>query len=161
MITKAAWLAGRLGEPAGEPVATLDARRGPAAMGELLKRLHDLSIEACPFTARLEVEVPKAWSAVLSGLIDERRFNALLPYVPVTEDLVVTHGQPTAANVLTAGFVEPELLGVADRHRDLGVAARSVEELWGRDAVAALFVAYERVVDPARLEFYRALDELW
>lgn len=167
MISKAEWLADRFGHASGEPAALLDSRDGPAAVGNALHRLHELPIEACPFSARLEVEVPRAWSAVLAGLVDERRFNALLPYVPPTEELVVTHGQPTAGNVVVdasgavTGLLEPELLGVADRHRDLGVAARSIEEVWGTEAVAALFVAYGRDVDRARLEFYRALDELW
>jgi len=63
-----------------------------------------------------------------------------------------------------ASFVDVGRLGVADRHRDLAIATRSVAA-WGDATLAGrLLTAYgiePATVDQRRITFYRLLDEFF
>ncbi|MBF6453920.1 aminoglycoside 3'-phosphotransferase [Nocardia cyriacigeorgica] len=184
------WLAGR-GIPVPE-VAAFDedvlvladvgvpslARRGGrvgAVMGEALRVLHQVPVADCPFDGRLEVMVPKARRRVSEGLVDAEDFDddhpltpeqvlrRLIDEQPEDEDLVVAHGDFTPANVLEGGIlIDVGALGVADRHRDLALAARDLREDFGDAEVAEFFAAYGLVEpDQRTLDYYRLLDELF
>ncbi|MGX7824872.1 APH(3') family aminoglycoside O-phosphotransferase [Actinokineospora sp. 24-640] len=145
-------------------------------MGTLLRRLHGLPVEECPFDSRLPVTVGRARANVDNGLVDaddldddhhgstpEQLFATLVERLPATEDLVVAHGDFTPANVLlrpdrTPVLIDLAQLGVADRHRDLALAVRDLGEAGG-EAVEAFTAAYGLVPDPDRLYWYRLLDE--
>ncbi|GAA4517449.1 MULTISPECIES: aminoglycoside 3'-phosphotransferase [Nonomuraea] len=157
---------------------SLDHRPPPDAgtiMGRALRELHEIPVAECPFDERLDVKLARAAGHVRAGLVDPARFHGdhagltpeqvydrLLAERPAGEDLVVTHGDFTPANVLASDSGEAILvdvgeLGVADRHVDLAVALR---ELDGR-AAADLLAAYGPAeVDEARLSYYRLLAEL-
>jgi aminoglycoside 3'-phosphotransferase-2 len=145
-----------------------------------LRRLHQLDIVACPFDARLAVTIERARANALAGLVDESDFDTsragrspldLLADVeatrPADEDLVVTHGDYCLPNVIlsadgeVAGFVDLGRAGVADRYRDLALAARSIAYNFGDAYVAAFFAAYGIDPDPQRVAFYQLLDEFF
>lgn len=165
------------GRPAHELPSHLWPRTA-AAHAQVLHDLHRLPVEACPFDEMLATTLPRAHRAALTGGVDltdldaARRgwsaaqlLTALEATTPSDEDLVVCHGDPGCANVLfdddgeLAGILDVDRLGVADRCRDLAIAARSIRDRLGPPAAQALLDAYGRSVDPARLAFYRLLDE--
>ncbi len=145
-------------------------------MGTLLRRLHSLPVEECPFDGRLDTVLAHARRMVLEGLVDAEDFDddnqgrtpeqvlvQLHDERPEETDLVVTHGDFTSANVLEGGIlIDVGALGVADRYRDLALAARDLSGHHSQDEVAAFFAAYGvDTPDQRRLDYYRLLDELF
>ncbi|MEU8249462.1 aminoglycoside 3'-phosphotransferase [Nonomuraea sp. NPDC048916] len=145
-------------------------------MGRALRVLHGIPVAECPFDERLDVKLGRARERVEAGRVDPRDFDEaragltpeqvyerLVAERPAEEDLVVTHGDFTPANVLASPSGEPVLidvaaLGVADRHVDLALALRDLDERAGADFLAA----YGPVEpDARRLDYYRLLDELF
>ncbi|MFI7447110.1 aminoglycoside 3'-phosphotransferase [Nonomuraea sp. NPDC049714] len=145
-------------------------------MGTVLRALHDVPAAECPFDERLDVKLARAAGRVRDGLVDTAGFDdehteltpeaihrRLVAERPVTEDLVVTHGDFTPANVLASPAGEPVLLdvgalGVADRYVDLAVALR---ELPGPAADGFLTAYGLAEADQRKLDYYRLLDELF
>jgi len=141
-----------------------------------LRLLHALDVRSCPFDARRAVRVAQARAKAVAGRVDEADFDAtrvgrtalallaeLEAMPPADEDLVVTHGDFCLPNVVlnagsVAGFVDVGRAGVADRHQDLALAARSIAYNFGDAFVAPFFDAYGIVPDPGRLAFYTLLD---
>lgn len=158
---------------------TLERRtRGDAGtvMGTVLRALHDVPVPECPFDERLDVKLARAAERVRDGLVDTADFDddhtelapelihrRLLTERPATEDLVVTHGDFTPANVLASPSGEAVLLdvgalGTADRYVDLAVALRELPE----SAAADFLTAYGLTEpDQRKLDYYRLLDELF
>jgi kanamycin kinase/streptomycin 3"-kinase/aminoglycoside 3'-phosphotransferase-2 len=178
----------------GVPLSELPSSTAPdavKALGAFLRRLHALDREGCPFDRWLAVTVPLARVIVDHGWVDEDDFdeeragqsaNALLEQLmerrPRAEelevgDLVVCHGDACLPNVLVdpdnlevTGIVDVGRLGIADRHLDLALAARSLSDTslspsYGPDAADAMLAAYGLPTDPWRLDFYRLLDEFF
>ncbi len=155
----------------------------PARCVELLadglRRLHAIGIAACPFDARLAVRMREARANAMAGRVDETDFDAaragrsatdLLAELeatrPADEDLVVAHGDYCLPNVVlcgdrVGGFVDVGRAGIADRHADLALAARSIAYNLGSDRVAPFFAAYGTAPDPAKIAFYQLLDEFF
>lgn len=148
------------------------------ALAELTRALHALPVDDCPFDRRLAVTVPAALEADidLDDLDDERlgwtrdRLVAeLLATRPADEDLVVCHGDLGTLNVMVdpstyevTGVVDAGSLGVADRWLDLAIATRSLEGRVGGDGSADRYLrSYGVELDPAKLAFYRLLDEFF
>ncbi|MEC3914728.1 aminoglycoside 3'-phosphotransferase [Nocardia sp. CDC160] len=145
-------------------------------MGETLRRLHGLSVAHCPFDGRLEATLRAARRRIAEGAADaddfdddnlgltpEQVFDRLVAERPAVEDLVVAHGDYTPSNVLVGGLlIDVGRLGVADRYRDLALAARDLSDDFGAGEVAAFFAAYG-LDDPdaGRLTYYRLVDELF
>jgi aminoglycoside phosphotransferase len=83
------------------------------------------------------------------------------------EDLAVTHGDATGTNLLVVDpgpsgvFIDVARCGIADRWYDLALAERSIRERWGDAAVTDFFDRYGVPVDPARLGYFRILDEFF
>ncbi|WP_406280026.1 phosphotransferase [Nocardia sp. NBC_00881] len=166
---------------AGAPsLAARDSSEEPAAigtvMGSILRRLHGIPIDECPFDGRLDVVLGQARRQVIEGLVytddfdDDNKGSSpadllarLLAERPDHEDLVVAHGDFTPANVLDGEILlDVAALGVADRYRDVAIAVRDLREDFGEAAVAAFFAAYGAIEpDPRRLAYYRLLDELF
>jgi aminoglycoside phosphotransferase len=96
-------------------------------------------------------------------------YATLLSMRPDDEDLVVTHGDYCTPNVLVdeetlqlTGFVDLGRAGVADRHQDLALAARSIVYNFGDEWVQPFFEAYgEPSPDEAKMAFYKLLDEFY
>ncbi|MFI6497237.1 aminoglycoside 3'-phosphotransferase [Nonomuraea typhae] len=157
-------------EESGDPV------RVGTAMGDALRKLHAVPVAECPFDGRLDVLLDLAARNVLEGRVDPEDFDddnlgrtpaqvlaRLHAERPASEDLVVAHGDFTPSNLMTNGvLIDLARLGVADRHRDLAIALRDLEGDFGDEAVAAFLAAYGPAApDPAKLAYYRLIDELF
>ncbi|MEV6276053.1 phosphotransferase [Nocardia sp. NPDC051832] len=164
------------GEAATAVVAGAGGPSVGAIMGTLLRRLHSIPIEECPFDGRLEIALAHARRMVLEGLVDAEDFDddnqeqtpeqvlaRLHEERPEETDLVVAHGDFTSANVLEGEIlIDVGALGVADRYRDLALAARDLSGHHSADEVTAFFAAYGvPEPDQRRLDYYRLLDELF
>jgi aminoglycoside phosphotransferase len=163
--------------------------RGVESLAAFLTRLHGLPVEACPFDRSLVITMPLAVVRTGEHLVDEDDFDGsrrgrtahdllleLTDQRSVAEtlelgDLVTCHGDACLPNFLVdpdtgevTGMVDVGRLGVADRHLDLALTARSLSAVdlnpaFGPATAEALVAAYGRPVDPFRLDFYRLLDE--
>ncbi|MEV6321786.1 phosphotransferase [Nocardia sp. NPDC051787] len=162
---------------------SLAARAGAAypasigtVLGSVLRRLHSIPVDECPFDGRLDVILAQARRHVIEDLVDPDDFDddnrgstpaqilaRLLAQRPDQEDLVVAHGDFTPSNVLEGEILlDLGALGVADRYRDLALAVRDLREDFGDAEVTAFFAAYGLAEpDESRLEYYRLLDELF
>lgn len=168
------------GVPMHHPDALLHARRNAELLARVLRELHSLPIRDCPFNASLAVRLRQARERVEGGLVDETNFDTersgqsaeqvlrqLLKSRPGTEDLVVTHGDPCLPNILVSGeyvegFVDVGRLGIADRHQDLVLARYSLRRNVNAEMAEHFLDTYGRnLIDPARLEYYQMLDELF
>jgi aminoglycoside 3'-phosphotransferase-2 len=153
---------------------------GAIAALRALAKLHVIPIATCPFDECLavklaesrrrieldEIEVDRldpanadtAPAAILAGLIAKR---------PAWEDLVVTHGDASWPNFILrpdgeAAIIDLGRFGVADRHQDLALFVRSGRRNFpGLDVGALLARHYPVAADPAKLDYYRQLDELY
>lgn len=160
--------------------ARVHAARNAKLLARALRELHALPIRECPFDTSLRVALAEGRERVLAGLVDEDDFDderagrsaadvwrELVRTRPAHEDLVVTHGDACLPNVLVSGefvegFIDVGRAGIADRHVDLALAARSLTHNYGA-AFADLFLdTYGRaLVDEGKLAYYRLLDELF
>jgi aminoglycoside phosphotransferase len=178
----------------GVPMSELAAAAVPDAvtsLAEILRRLHAVGRESCPFERWLAVTVALARVRVDEGLVDEddldderaeqsmeQLLGELVDRRPRAEelevaDLVVCHGDACLPNFLVdpdslevTGMIDVHRLGVADRHLDLALATRSMSNIglnpaYGPGAAEALLTAYGQPADPWRLDFYRLLDEFF
>lgn len=168
------------GIPMSDPDAALHPERMVNLLARALRELHALPIRECPFNMSLGVKLKLGRERVAAGVVDEtdfddeRRgqsavqvFNALARSRPATEDLVVTHGDACLPNFIVQGeyvegLIDVGRAGLADRHTDLALAWRSARRNLG-DVYAGMFLdLYGRdLVDEEKLEYYRALDELF
>jgi aminoglycoside phosphotransferase len=144
-----------------------------------LNMLHALPLAGCPFDHRADAEISAAVQNTAWGLVDESDFNlqrqgrsaaSLLEELhdlrPRNEDLVFTHGDYCLPNIILdggklSGFVDMGRAGVGDRHRDLALAARSLEFNYGGRYVDRLFDAYGMQPDPEKMKFCLLLDEFF
>ncbi|HEY3501710.1 MAG TPA: aminoglycoside 3'-phosphotransferase [Actinocatenispora sp.] len=135
-------------------------------LADVARALHALPVADCPYDRRLAVTVP---AALASG--SDRRLRAELAATrPADEDPVVCHGDLCVPNVLfdpdtyeLTGVVDVGRLGVADRWVDLAIATRSLTNdlnpQYGPWAADRFLARYGVAPDPARIAFYRLLDE--
>ncbi|MEV0714699.1 APH(3') family aminoglycoside O-phosphotransferase [Asanoa sp. NPDC050611] len=165
----------------GRPAAAGSPDLAPA-IGALLRTLHELPVADCPFDRPLRTTIAQAEANARAGTVDLTALDParsgwsathLLHELHRTrpqdgEDLVVGHGDPCLPNILVdeqgrpTGVVDVSRLGVADRHNDLAIATRNLTARWSPAAAAALLAAYGRThPDPAKIAFYRLLDEFY
>lgn len=148
-------------------------------LADALRRLHALPIENCPFDQGLGVLLAGAAARIAADAVDledfyedrtdqtpQQLFDLLHSNPPATEDKVVAHGDACFPNFIVDGedltaFIDLGRLGVADRHQDLALAARSIEMNLGGQWLAPFYARYGLEPDPARLEFYRLMDEFF
>ncbi len=84
---------------------------------------------------------------------------------PANEQLVMCHGRPRLENLFVAatefgGWVEPRQVVIADRHLDLAIAHRSIQDRLGNDAVFLFYEAYGSDPSLVALEHYLLADLL-
>ncbi len=158
----------------------LDSDQTLSAFAATLGKLHTVPINDCPFDARIAVRLVDAEARVQGGLVraehldvayrqqsPERLLAVLRDMLPDTEELVVTHGAYSLDNVMlqdgeVVGMLDVGRLGVADRHADLALAARSITRQLGPDAVGRFMVAYGlEWPDSRKIDFYLLLRELF
>ncbi|MBA8903988.1 APH(3')-II family aminoglycoside O-phosphotransferase [Phyllobacterium sp. P30BS-XVII] len=145
-----------------------------------LHQLHALDPTACPFNHRLDRRIKAAKARMKAGLVDETDFDddqlgrtatelfcKLLAKQPEEEDIVVTHGDACLPNFIAengafSGFIDCARLGIADRYQDIALACRSVTDNFGGQWVHVFLDFYGlKTPDPAKLAYYRLLDEFF
>jgi aminoglycoside 3'-phosphotransferase I len=149
------------------------------ALAAFLRRLHALPVSDCPFDAGHAVRLAQARQRIDAGLVDADDFDAarqgwtaeqvwmaLQDCLPISSDLVVTHGDFSLDNILMqqgaiAGCVDVGRAGVADRYQDLAIAWRALGELDA--ALQQRFVQQYGIldIDQGKLQFHLLLDELF
>ncbi|MBA4170512.1 MAG: aminoglycoside 3'-phosphotransferase [Chloroflexi bacterium] len=157
----------------------LDPRMVIEELAAGLRSLHALPAAGSPFDMSLATRLLVARERMLAGVVDVDDFDdenrdrspvSLLDELERSkpeEDLVVTHGDACLPNVMfesdrLSGFVDCGAVGVADRHQDLALAARSIESNLGARWVAPFFEAYGMLrPDSERLRYFRMLDEFF
>lgn len=165
------------------PACMREPLRVVRLLAEGLRQAHSVSIADCPFDARLDRRLVQAEWMIGAGLADEeavragkgisamellRRLTATQPAEP-DDDLVFTHGDYCLPNVLldpalsrVTAFLDWGRAGIADRHQDLAIGARSVRHNLGPAWEPRFLAAYGLdQVDQRRLDWYEALDELF
>ena len=151
-------------------------------IGELtngLKMIHKLTIDYCPFDARLEYKIEMARERMLNGLVEEADFDEerqgratedlfqeLIATAPTAEDLVFTHGDYCLPNVILengklSGFVDWSSAGIADKYQDIALLTRSVRYNFGKELEESVFEIYGIEPDWEKVRFYRLLDEFF
>lgn len=167
----------------GEDLASADgisAADRVTFLADALRRLHSLDIATCPFDHRLENRLPHVRARMQAGVVDESDFDderigrsseelyrELETLKPANEDLVVTHGDACLPNIMAdprgfTGFIDCARLGLADRHQDIALSCRSIRYNLGQEWVQPFLDLYGLPSpDPAKLSYYRLLDEFF
>lgn len=164
--------------PGHRPETQPEPDRVPSALGQSLRRLHDLDVESCPFD--------RSWSDLvdeLSGAVDTGRVRTeylpepyrryepgrLLELInegrPSEEEPVVVHGSPMLSNLFLSNgdpdsMIGVHRLGVADRHVDLAVITRQLQSAFGPEAAFGFYEGYGRDPDLLRLDHYVLIDAM-
>lgn len=158
----------------------LPAEKTITIMAEALRTLHALEIGSCPFDHRLDRRIANARARMEAGLVDEEDFDDersgrsardvfadLIALRPASEDLVVAHGDACLPNFMVdgdrfSGFIDCGRLGIADRCQDLALSCWSIRHNLGEEWIAPFLALYGGPdADPARLAYYRLLDEFF
>jgi aminoglycoside 3'-phosphotransferase-2 len=148
----------------------------------VLRRLHALPPDTCPFDMRVERRLDLAEQRASRGQIDAEDFDAdvtggrtvaeliadLRRGARVNErDLVVTHGDACLENIIVddrggiAGLIDVGRLGVAGRVQDLALMARSIDEHFGSACAELFWTVYGGArPDPAVVLAVYLLEEL-
>lgn len=174
------WMSAVPGYHAGTPAATSRPAETVQALADGLHRIHAVSIADCPFDKRVPVRLAEAKANMEAGRVDTDDFDPsrlgrapadlyaeLLRSVPLSEDLVFTHGDYCLPNVLldrgaVSGFIDWGNAGVSDRWQDLALAMRSVAYNLGPEWVEPFLAAYGLTgLDAAKVEFFQLLDEFF
>ena len=163
-----------------EAMEVLPPSRIVELLAEGLHRLHALDLTICPFDLRIERKLAAAAENVRLGRVDQEDFDPerqgmtaaevlkeLHNRRPLEDDLVFNHGDYCLPNILLkgeaiSGFIDLGRAGVADRYNDLAIASRSIAYNLGEEYAAQFFEVYGiEKVDWEKIEYYRAMDELF
>lgn len=145
-----------------------------------LRKLHSVRTENCPFDRTLDRVIPLARARSDAGQVDESDFDperigrstkelltSLCHERPVSEDIVVTHGDACLPNFIFnddsfSGFVDCGRCGRSDRYQDLALAYRSIGSNYGGNLAENFLIAYGlKDIDAEKLSYYRLLDEFF
>lgn len=148
-----------------------------AHLARTLRALHATPIADCPFDMGIAQRLRDAEANVRAGEVDEADFDGhragrsaasildeLRAWPAFPQDLVVTHGDFTPANIFIepTGMLDLGRLGIADRHQDLALALRHIEGDFGPAWRAPFARSYGLAdLDESKLAFFRLLDELF
>ena len=156
----------RIGAEAGAAAGT---HAGPeAGAGGVVERLDPaavLALAEARLAAGTVADVDRAYAHVdAERLLEALRAGTTALECP-TDDLVLTHGNPTLDTLRcragrAVGFDAWQDAAVADRHRDLAVAATAVAAELGPMLVPLLLDRYGRRPDPVRLDWWALAHQL-
>lgn len=176
------------GRVASDPWPTEQRSAVIDAVAEMLRALHALPAERCPFDRTLDTALGNARRAVDGGLTDgpaeameqwkrEQDSGALLAELeatrPVVEELAVCHGDYCLPNVVVdpetlapTGLVDLGRLGRADRYADLALMSGSIgsttmNRQYDTTHVARFLTGYGADPSDTRLTYYRRMDQLF
>ena len=167
------------GVPASDDSLKIDISQIIEQLTDGLKMIHNLPIENCPFRMRLDFKIELARERMLKNLVDEEDFDEerqgrtaedlfkeLISTKPRDEDLVFTHGDYCAPNIIfdkgkLSGFVDWSSAGVADRFQDIALLTRSVRYNFGGNCEEKVFEIYGIKPNREKIQFYRLLDEFF
>ncbi|WP_044336478.1 APH(3')-I family aminoglycoside O-phosphotransferase [Sphingomonas hengshuiensis] len=146
------------------------------ALAAILRTLHAIPTEACPFDAGHRVRLGQARVRIDAGLVETDEFDdaragwtatqlwdAMHALLPLAPDAVVTHGDFSLDNILVqdgrvTGLIDLGRMGVADRWQDLAILCNCLDEFEGALA-DRLLASYGIADDPAKHDFHLMLDE--
>ncbi len=176
----AAVLMSDLGAHTAEQISSTGWQARVSAIGRAFAHLHALPVAACPFDETLGIRLARAEEAVRSGAVDPEAFDArnrgvspaalyerLKAGAPTHEDLVVTHGDATLANLILSadgevGFLDCGHAGKADRYVDLALVIAGLAERFGNHARRSFAQGYgARAWNAGKAGFYLDLYELF
>lgn len=164
--------------PGHQPEAQSEPDGVPSALGQTLRRLHDLDTEPCPFARSWTDLVDELSGAVDAGRLRTERLpepyrryelGRLLELInegrPSEEEPVVAHGSPILSNLFLArgepaSMIGVHRLGLADRHVDLAVITRQLQAAFGPEAAFGFYEGYGRDPDLVRLDHYVLIDAM-
>lgn len=148
-------------------------------VGRSLQRLHQLAITDCPFDMQLTRRLALVEARLQTGEVDLDNFDEarqgqsaeglwaeVLAHRPATEDLVVTHGDFTPANILinpqtleVSGWIDWGRAGIADRYQDIALMVRELES----ELHAPFLEGYGIVqsIEPEKIAYYQLVDEFF
>ncbi|MBK0421136.1 aminoglycoside 3'-phosphotransferase [Leucobacter sp. CSA2] len=132
--------------------------RALRALGEGLRRLHDLTAADCPFDWGVDQRLLAAGGSAGRDVSE-------LGEAPPIDRLVICQGDPCAPNTLLGedgsflAHVDLARLGLADRWADLAVMSLSLEWNYPEYDEAVFWEAYGIDPDPERIAYYRRLWE--
>jgi kanamycin kinase len=145
-----------------------------------LQIVHQISIDNCPFDQTIGAKLAYAQENIEANRVDESDFDDrrqgwtkhqvydfLVQNRPTEKDLVFGHGDYCLPNVLIlddqiSGFIDLSRAGVSDRYNDLAIASRSIIHNLGEAFEQLFFDCYGlSPIDREKIEYYRALDELF
>ena len=170
--------------PAGAAATARETMHGPPEVVELfakaLRFVHEVPIERCPFSNRLDVRLRSVQRKLRAGRYDgmqlseayrryppARLFEILNETRPDEEDLVFAHGAWHLRSVFldasgVSGIVDWDRAGVSDRYADLAMGAKAIADDISVELVPLFFEAYGVPrPDPMRLDYYQLLAEFW
>lgn len=149
------------------------------ALAAFVRRLHAIPVDSCPFTSNHAYRLHAARTRIDAGLVDEDDFDeeregwtaeqvwqALQDLLPLSTDLVVTHGDYSLDNLLIekgeiVGCIDAGRVGIADRYQDLAIMWNCLGK-FGADCQERFLASYGiEEVDADKLSFHLMLDELF
>ena len=178
---------------AGVPASELDAQallEAWPSVASVVRALHDLSADRCPYDRSLAWMMPLAHASVVEGRVVVDFLPASLQGTPPAQileqierelpvrlaqertDLVVCHGDLCLPNILVdpaTGLVKALIdvgrLGTADPYGDIALLLATARETWPDEAMARqadrqFAQEYGTQLDPERQDFYLRLDPL-
>jgi aminoglycoside phosphotransferase len=174
------------GSPADGVEYRFDIENTVGMFADVLARLHTTPVSDAESAGAVQLSPADLVAAARSALPSERSLSdayrhmsherlleALAASSPDSldaSDPVLTHGRPALGNLrcrqgVPIGLVAWDQLALADVHRDLAIAARSIAVDLGPIAVPAFFDAYSRsragwMPDLVRLDWYALAAEL-
>ena len=170
-------IAGVIGSDAGQIAS-------PAQLVSLfaagLQILHQIPIDNCPFDQTIGAKLVYAQENIAANRVDESDFDDprqvwtkhdvydfLVRNKPKEKDFVFGHGDYCLPNVLIldgqiSGFIDLSRAGISSRYNDLAIASRSICHNLGEAFEQRFFDCYGlSEVDREKIDYYRALDELF
>ena len=157
------------------------ADKGPVvvdALAGLLRRLHAIPVESCPFNSdhllrlgearwRLDRKMVKGadFDEGEAGWTPERVWTEMTSLLPLVPDPVVTHGDFSLDNILIADdgvatCIDVGRAGIADRYQDIAIAWHCLGE-FGAPLQRRLLTSYGIAqADYAKIRFHLLLDKL-
>jgi aminoglycoside 3'-phosphotransferase-2 len=155
-----------------DPVRTVDL------VAQALRFVHEIPVDNCPFSSRVELRLRSIRRRARAGYYDpahfsepyrrysvERLLEILADDPPPEDELVFTHGLFDPDSVLldqqgVVGILDFDRAGTADRYVDLSRAALAIAEKFTPELIPRFFQSYGIPrPDPRKLDYYQLLAE--